>query len=762
MSHPEALLADPVTQRLRLRVRGAVQGVGFRPFAHALAARLSLSGFVRNDGEGVVVEIEGRTTSEFIRLLRDGPPPLARIEKIDVEPVPSQGGDGFSILESLGGKVQTRIVADAAVCDACLDDLFDPQSRFHLYPFVSCTHCGPRFTITRALPYDRRYTSMAGFAMCAACAADYGDAANRRFHAEPIACPHCGPKLSHDVATIVMALRAGKIVALKGIGGFHLLCDAANEQAVRTLRQRKARDAKPFAVMVANPASVARIADASAEEMDLLCSHARPIVLLRSHAELAPSIAPNLRHIGVVLPYAPVHHLLFHAAAGSPISYRHEAAQDFVIVATSANPGGEPLVVDDADAARRLAGIADLIVTHDRAVTMRADDSVVAVVDRAPVFVRRSRGYVPEPVDLGTDGPCVLATGAHLKATITVTRGREAFVSQHIGDLDTAETIRFYEEASRHLISILDVKPERVACDLHPDFFSTRFAEATDLPLLRVQHHAAHVAAVAAEHQIATPVLGVALDGHGLGADGAAWGGELFYFDGLYAERLGHLAPLALPGGDRAARESWRMGVAALAALGKLDRATRIFPNVPEAGRLAQTCRAGEVSKPFWPMTTSMGRLFDAAAALSGVCLDQQYESQAAMEFEALVETPRSLERGYRLAEGVLDFLPLLDFLVTEQPSMQEAADVFHGTLIAGLAAWCAAAARRYQIHKIALGGGCLMNRVLREGLAVALRDRGLAPLFARAVPPNDGGLSLGQAALARAQGLAPMNSWRI
>jgi hydrogenase maturation protein HypF len=733
-------------QRLRLRVRGAVQGVGFRPFAHALAARLSLSGFVRNDSEGVILEIEGVETSGFVEMLSRQPPPLARIDAIEVETLVLQGGDGFSILESLGGRTSTRIVPDAAVCEACLDDLFDPASRFHLYPFVSCTHCGPRFTITKTLPYDRPQTSMAGFCMCGACACDYRDVVNRRFHAETIACVSCGPQLSHDIETIVDALRSGAIVALKGIGGFHLMCDAKNATAVRMLRQRKQRDAKPFAVMVANQASAARIAEIQQAESDLMGGQARPIVVMRSRGTLASAIAPGLTHIGVMLPYAPVHHLLFHAAAGAPVSYRRNVVNDFVLVATSANPGGEPLVVDDADAKRRLGGIADLIVTHDRAITTRADDSVVRVIDGAPAFVRRSRGYVPEPIDLGSDGPCVLAAGAHLKATVTVTRGREAFVSQHVGDLDTAETIRFYEETSRHLISILDVKPEVVACDLHPDFRSTRFAEATALPMLRVQHHAAHIAAVAAEHQIAGPLLGVALDGHGYGEDGMAWGGELLRFEGFAAERLGHLTPLAMPGGERAAREPWRMGLAALAALGDLARAPKLFPDVPAAATLANAWSATSA----WPMTTSMGRLFDAAAALSGICLDQCYEGQAAMQFEALVREPRALDGGFALNDGVLDFRPLLGFLVATRLSPRDAAEWFHGTIIAGLDAWIAAAAGQHRVTSVALGGGCFMNRILTEGLAAALRARGLTALLARAVPPNDGGLSLGQAAMAR------------
>ncbi len=740
-------LRDPPA-RLRLRLRGAVQGVGFRPFAQRIAARYGLAGFVQNDAAGVLVEIEGARCDAFLTALREEAPPLACIDLVEVERIDARGEEeAFSIVESAGGKATTRIPADVATCPDCLDELFDPSSRFHLYPFITCTQCGPRFTIAGAPPYDRARTSMAAFPLCAACDADYRDPRSRRFHAETIACPACGPRLDHDVAAIVMALRQGAIVALKGIGGYHLMCDARNESAVASLRRRKKRDAKPFAVMAANLASVARFAAPTEQEQALLAHRAAPIVLFKSTGALAPSVAPGLDRVGVLLPYAPPHHLLFHAAAGFPSSCDwRTAAQDFVLVATSANPGAEPLVVDDADAGRRLAGIADLIVGHDRAIVARADDSVMRVIDGAPAFLRRARGFVLEPVDLGTDGPCVVAVGGRLKSTVTVTRGREAFTSAHIGDLDGVETIRFFEESLRRLVSILDVEPEIAICDLHPDFFSTRFAQETKLPLLRAQHHAAHIGAIAAERGVEGPVLGVALDGDGRGDDGGAWGGELMLLDGARWTRLGHLAPLPFPGGDRAAREPWRMGVAALAAIGRLDLARGLFPDAPLAERLAERLRHGA-----GPTTSSMGRLFDAAAALAGVCLEQSYEGQAAMALEALVRAPRRMAGSYRLEEGVLDFSPLLAFLAKERPGPREAAEYFHGALIEGCAAWIEREARARSLARVALGGGCMMNLVLAEGLSGALRARGLLPMLARAVPCNDGGLSLGQAAIARA-----------
>ena len=733
-------------RRLRLRVRGAVQGVGFRPFAYGLASRLALSGFVLNDAEGVLIEVEGAGAEQFLHALRLAPPPLARIDSIDVADLPLAAGDGFAIHATAGGPATTRIGADAAICEECLTELFDPAGRFFSYPLVNCTHCGPRYTLTRALPYDRAQTSMAPFPMCSDCARDYADPANRRFHAEPIACPRCGPELNVEIEQIADCIRDGGIVALKGLGGFHLVCDARNEETVAKLRRRKAREAKPFAVMVANTASVALLAELGDAEVALMESRARPIVLAKSRGALAPSVAPNLADVGVMLAYTPLHWLVLHALAGAPdfAGWRH-AANEVALVATSANLGGEPLVAADDDARRRLGPIADLVVTHGRAIVVRADDSVMRVIDGAPAYLRRARGFVPDPIDLGADGPSVLAVGADLKNTVTLTRGREAFVSQHIGDLDDRETIRFRNETIAHLRSILAVEPEFVACDLHPDFQSTRSAEGSGLPCARVQHHLAHVAAVAAEHALRGPILGVALDGQGCGTDGAPWGGELIVLDGADWERIGHLEALALPGGDRAAREPWRMGVAMLDRLGRLGAVERFFPDAPNAARLAQSFARGAR----FPMTTSLGRLFDAAAALSGVCLEQRYEGQAAMEFEALVATPRAGEKLWRIETGRLDMAPLMAAMIEAGLRGREAAELFHGALIGALDEWIGAAAAARGLAQIALGGGCLMNKVLADGLCARLRARGLKPYLPRAVPANDGGVSLGQAAFA-------------
>jgi hydrogenase maturation protein HypF len=724
--------------RLRLRLRGAVQGVGMRPFAHGLAARFSLAGFVRNDAEGVLIEIEGFATQDFLAALRENLPPLARLDSCECEEILPRGESGFIIETTRQGRAQTRIPADAATCENCLDDLFDRKSRFHLYPFVNCTHCGPRFTLTRRLPYDRAQTSMARFPMCEACARDYADPTNRRFHAEPIACEKCGPRLTHSPHEIVAALRAGKIVALKGVGGFHLLCDAGNADAVAQLRRRKDREAKPFALMLANQASVSLFGAPTRDELALLRTPAHPIVLIDSLRNLPETVAPDMARLGVMLAYAPVHHLLFHAAGA-----RRENACDFALVATSANPGGEPLITGNDQARQKLQDIADLIVTHDRDIVARADDSVMQISDGAPAFLRRARGFVPEPIDLGEDGPSVLACGGHLKATLTLTRGREAFVCQHIGDLSDAETFRFYAESAAHLKTLLAVEPEAVACDLHPDYLSTRFAEDSSAPLLRFQHHAAHVAAIGAEHG-AAEILGAALDGTGLGEDGAVWGGEFLWLDGRGGfSRPGSLAPLPLWGGDRAAREPLRMGIAAFAALGRLDEAAGFFSAIPQAATAAQMLGAGHLQ------TTSLGRLFDACAALLGLSERQDFEGQAAMRLEALVREPKALPGGFVWRDRNLDFSALLAHLIDARPDAREGAELLHGTLIAGLAeALCALTQPN---ENIALGGGCMMNRILSEGLAKNLRENNRAPLLARKLPPNDGGLSLGQAALARA-----------
>ncbi|MEO1089529.1 MAG: carbamoyltransferase HypF [Pseudomonadota bacterium] len=731
--------------RMRVRVRGVVQGVGFRPFVHALAERHGLAGWVRNDGEGVVMEVEGGRLAAFVEAIRGEAPPLARIDALDVAPLARGGTTGFEIVLSADDcAARTMIGADVAVCDACLEELFDPTDRHYRYPLLNCTHCGPRYTLTNGLPYDRVRTSMAEFPLCPECKRDYGNPRNRRFHAQPIACPACGPRLSLDVEVAVAALRAGEIVAIKGLGGFHLACDATNAAAVERLRARKHREAKPLAVMVANTASAAHLVDLGDGVLELLTSRERPIVLAhkRSSASIAPAVAGDLASLGVMLPATPLHYLLFHEAAGRPdgTSWLDRPLADTWVM-TSANPAGEALVIDDDEARIRLAGIADHILGHDRAIVVRADDSVVQPDAQGGVMVRRARGYVPAALRLARPLPSVLALGGHLKATLCAVRGDEAFLSQHLGDLDAASTRTFMDETCRHLLQILDLRPTVIAHDLHPDHVIPASARDLGLPMVAVQHHHAHLAAVAAEHRHRDPLVGLALDGLGHGPDGTIWGGELLALDGPRSERLGRLRPLAQPGGDRAAREPWRMAAAVLDELGRGDEID---------GRLAAWPLAAGVRSMLerdvaCPRTSSLGRVFDAAAALLGVAFVNAYEGEAAMRLEALVRAPVVDAGLYEIdADGQLDLRPLLERMLSLDAV--RGAELFHGTLTEALTDWLAGGAAAREVRTVALGGGCLLNRVLREGLERQLAARGLTVLVPRSVPPGDGGLSLGQA----------------
>lgn len=739
--------ARSAQRRFRIRVRGRVQGVGFRPFVYAQARQLGLTGWVRNDQDGVWIEIQGRAVEELLLALRSRTPPLARIDAIELTELPvARNERGFQVIESDGhGNTRTEIGPDVAVCLDCLRELFDSADRRYRYPFITCTHCGPRYTICAHLPYDRPQTSLAPFALCPPCEQEYRDPGNRRFHAESTACATCGPQLSRDPRQIYADLLAGKIVAIKGIGGYHLACDARNSTAVSRLRARKQREAKPLAVMLANLPSARMLATIDAVAARLLESKERPIVVVDAHPDhgLASEISPQLHTLGLMLPYTPIHWLLFHAALGEPIGCAWMAqAQPLALVMTSANPHGEPLVHTETEALSRLGDIADIVVSHDRQILQRCDDSVLQVIDGAPAFIRRARGFVPEPIDLGCEQPPTLGVGAYLKNTVCITRGRQAFVSTHIGDLDGPLARRFFLESIAHLTRILDVRPEQVACDLHPDFASTHYARDCGLPLLAVQHHHAHVLAVLVEHGVREPALGLALDGYGYGSDGAAWGGELLRVDGQTFERIGHLSPLALPGGDRCARETWRCAAAALYALGMGDQIATRFAALPMAAAVRQILEHGLA-----PTTSSLGRWFDAACGLVGLHWAADYEGQAPMALEALVRAPSVIADGWSVQRGELSLLPLFEYLARPGIDRVEAAECFHGTLIAALADWAAQAACASGIDRIALSGGCWLNRVLAEGLAHALRARGLRPLLAERLPPNDGAISLGQVA---------------
>ena len=735
-------------RRLRLRVRGQVQGVGFRPHVWRLAMRDSLTGFALNDRDGVLLEVQG-DVGAFVEDLVTLAPPLARIDAVEQEPRPVVAHERrFVIRDSAPtGPARAAIAPDVATCPDCLAELFDPANRRYLHPFIACTQCGPRFTVTRRLPYDRPTTAMADFPLCSACAAEYADPMDRRFHAETTCCPACGPRLDMALPEIAARIRAGQIVALKGLGGFHLVCDARDDAAVQRLRARKHRDGKPFAVMVPNLATARRMADVDATAAAALQHRARPIVIvpMRAETRLARGVSNGLPDVGLFLPYTPLHWLVLWALLGRPAGHAWTSAgSDTALVATSANRSGEPIVIDGTGARGHLAGVADAVVDHDRAIVTRADDSVMRVVAGAPAFVRRARGFTPAPIRLAREMPAVVALGAQLKATVTVIRGREAFVSQHVGDLDTPAAVAFLEATLRHMLAVLDVAPVAVACDLHPDFPSTRLAHRLGLPVFPVQHHHAHTAALAAEHGVDGPMLGLSLDGFGLGPDGTAWGGELLRVDGARCERLGHLAPLPAPGADRAAREPWRMAAAALHRLGRADEIDRRFAAEPLARAVRRLLASGIACQP----TTSAGRLFDAAAGLLGICNRQDFEGEAAMRLEALAAAASVMPGGWQIRHGVLDLLPLLG-LLADGVAPAEGAALFHGTLIAAVTEWAARAAAANGLRVVALGGGGFLNRVLAEGLAAGLATHGLTALVARAVPPNDGGLSLGQAFVA-------------
>jgi len=754
----------------RIRVSGVVQGVGFRPFVWRLARELDLTGWVRNDARGVEIEARGAAGQVRIlveRLQRDAPP-LARVDKVvatavarKVQPQTESPVEGFVIISSRAGRATTMIGHDTAVCRDCLAEMFDPASRRARYAFTHCTHCGPRYTISRSLPYDRAKTSLKPFALCTKCQAEYKQPDERRFHAEANCCPKCGPQLAlldadgllqpgDPVALALGLLRQGKILAIKGLGGFHLVCDARNAAAVAVLRERKQREEKPFAVMMANAASAASFVQMGVGEPGLLNLPERPAILLRKRGpcdEELPGIAPGLAWLGVMLPYTPLQYLLFHEAAGRP-SGTHwlERGQELVLVMTSANPGGEPLVTGNAEALLRLSGIADAYLVHDREILVRCDDSVARAAPGGVQFIRRARGYTPRAIKLPHCGPPALAVGGWFKNTICVTRGDEAFVSQHIGDLDNAAACGFFEESVAHLLKLLEVEPAIVAHDLHPDFHSTRFAadfaRRHDLPLLGVQHHHAHAAAVLAEHGVEESAIALALDGVGLGDDGAAWGGEMLRLDGANFERLGHLAPIRLPGGDRAAREPWRMAASVLHELGRGGEIAARFAGQPAAPAVAQML-ASDLN---CPPTSSLGRLFDAAAGLLGVKPVMAFEGQSAMLLEGLAERYGDvlpIEHGWKIDKGCLDLLPLLAALADEKDAGRGAA-IFHATLIAALADWVHAAAPADST--VAGSGGCFLNQIVARGLRSRFGACGLHLLEARRLPPNDGGLSLGQA----------------
>jgi hydrogenase maturation protein HypF len=746
--------------RLEVRVEGVVQGVGFRPYVHGLACRLGLSGQVGNDTAGVIMEIEGaeQAVSEFLAALPAQAPPLAVVERVRTSPLAATGQRGFHIMSSnAAGRRDTLVSADSATCADCLRELADPTDRRFDYPFINCTNCGPRFTIVRDVPYDRPFTTMAPFTMCPACASEYHDPADRRFHAQPVCCPACGPRLrlldasgaelpGEPLAAAAALLRGGAVLAIKGLGGFHVATLASDAAATAALRARKHREDKPFAIMVADLDTAQGLCRIDPVGQRLLAGRRRPIVLLprRSDAPVAPAVAPGNRSLGLMLPYTPLHHLLL----------RHTAEP---IVLTSGNVSDEPISYQDDDARQRLAGIADAFLTHDRAIHMRTDDSVVRVFRGAELPVRRSRGYAPEPLTLARPVPRpILGCGAELKSTFCLARGRHAFLSHHIGDLENYETLRSFTEGVAHFRRLFDVQPEVIAHDLHPEYLSTKYAhdladaDPGGVDLVGVQHHHAHIASCLADNGHSGPVLGVAFDGLGYGTDGTLWGGEFLLADLTAFQRLAHLTAVPMPGGTAAIRQPWRMAAAYLGTEAPKELVSRNAEHWDSV--LAMLARQVNA-----PLTSSAGRLFDAVAAILGIRDSINYEGQAAVELEQRADLteqgsyPATVSTGPVLQLHGADLVRavLADLHAGVTPEV--IATRFHHGLADAIVRVCLMLRDSTGVSVAALSGGVFQNVLLLERTVAGLERSGFQTLTHSRVPPNDGGISLGQVAVAAA-----------
>jgi hydrogenase maturation protein HypF len=759
--------------RRRVTVRGTVQGVGFRPYVHRLATDLMLAGYVSNTAYGVLIEVEGTPdgVDRFCDRLSAEPPPLAAVTGIGVEDLPATGADGaFTIRSTERSPGRTQLPPDTATCADCLRELADPADRRYRHPFVTCTHCGPRFTIATGMPYDRAVTTMSGFPMCPACAREYGDPADRRFHAQPVACPDCGPRLrlipaagggirparDADALTAARALlAAGRIVAVKGLGGYHLACDATDARAVDALRARKARGGKPFAVMCADLADAERLAELSTAERTALTGPRRPIVLLRRRpSDLAPGVCPGSPHLGVMLPYTPVHTLLF-GLPGDPPGPR-------VLVMTSGNRSGEPIVTDDDEALTRLAGLADAWLAHDRAIASPCDDSLLRVrPDGTEQVLRRSRGYAPRPLRLPVAVRPALAVGGDLKNALCVGEDDHAWLGPHIGDMGDLTTLEAARRAESHMRRLTGVSPELVAADRHPGYHSSRWAHrrAASLPQPRpvlVQHHHAHIASTMAEQGLdgTTPVIGVAFDGTGYGDDGTVWGGEILLAAYAGYRRIAHLTPAPLPGGDAGVANPCRLALARLWAAGvrwEADLPCVAACTPEELAVLERQLTRGLACVP----TSSMGRLFDAVSSLMGVCHRAGYEAQAALELEAAAASARGADTSaytFAVTADAYDPAPVLSAIVADlrrgTPAPVMAAR-FHRGVARAVVEICRQARRATGLTTVALSGGVFANALLEEECAALLAGDGFAVLRHGEVPPNDGGLALGQLVVA-------------
>ncbi len=761
MTHPSD--NKPAARRLAIEVRGVIQGVGFRPFVSNLAGSIGLTGWVQNEADAVRIEVQGgeEMLEAFCARLRNDHPPPARIDSIDVNSIDREPDDdgGFEIRESRpGGVPRPTIPADLATCPDCLTEIRTEGERRYGYAFTNCTNCGPRWSIIEELPYDRPRTSMSGFGMCEDCQREYGDPTDRRFHAQPIACPECGPQLElldqggrrilgsdGALQTAADEVKAGRVLALKGLGGFQLVADATNAAAVALLRERKRRPDKPFAVMLSSLEETRRRCRVSNEEAEALTSHRAPIVLLRRAHEdgseeivgdISAGVAPDNPYLGVMLPYTPLHHLFM-------------AAVDRPIVCTSGNLSEEPMAIDTDDAVERLAGIADLFLVHDRPIVRPVDDSVARVGPDGLQVSRRARGFAPAPIDLGFTGPTVLALGGHLKNTVALSLGSQAILSSHVGDLDSVLSVDVHRRAARDLVGFFRARPEAVACDMHPDYASTQHAERLaaewDVPLVRVQHHHAHVAACGAENGIEGRLLGFSWDGTGYGPDGTVWGGEVLQCDGADFARMGHLRTFPLPGGDRAVREPRRSALGVLFELygDKAADHARDWFAPPELNPLMTLLNRSVRC----PRTSSVGRLFDAVACLCGLGKTISFEGQAAMALEYAADWREKDTYPITLSDtipAVADWRPMINSIVDDRRAGVPTGAIsarFHNWL----ADWAVAAAQRGDCRQVALSGGCFQNGLLLDRVQTRLLEADLTVYTHRTAPPGDGGIALGQ-----------------
>jgi hydrogenase maturation protein HypF len=756
-----------VIKRVRYLFTGVVQGVGFRPFIFRTATRHSLSGFVQNRPDGVAVEVEGPADAinSFMSSVKEELPPLADVSGISSEEVDIKNEKAFRIIESESrGRGKVHITPDIATCGDCLKELFDPADRRFRYPFINCTNCGPRLTIIKDIPYDRINTSMSRFPMCPLCQEEYENPADRRFHAEPNACPACGPQLTlldrkgnllsceNPLKKAVESLLSGHVVAIKGLGGFHLAVDAANDEAIKRLRSRKFREEKPLAVMVRDVETAARISMIGKEEKAILLSPQRPIVLARKRggAIISPTVAPGVSDFGVMLPYTPLHHMLLE---------KHFSA----LVMTSANQVDEPICIENREAVQRLEGIADWFLVHDRDILVRCDDSIATVSSGKRRIIRRSRGFAPIPIILAKSYPPILALGPQMKTTLCVLKGNLAFLSPHIGDMETPEARDFYGESLSLMQKIAECHPEIVACDLHPGYYTTIFAEGLPASrIIRVQHHHAHIVSSMAENGIEGEVIGIAMDGTGYGSDGTVWGGEFLVASEATFTRVGHIATYLLPGGEKAIREPWRIAVSLLRQAYGNDwpDVAKSLDIVPEKG-LFETMDRIMTQRFNSPLTSSLGRLFDGIAAILGLRRKVTFEGQAAMELEAMARYGSGRVMQFTIEEAGdiihLDFSPMIRAITKRLQAGKDSGELafsFHITLQAAFCKMARTIRDKTGLNRVVLSGGCFQNRILTEGTIAELEKAGFDVFFHNAIPTNDGCISLGQAVCAGAQAM--------